>query len=149
MWLISSGMVGSSLIHSGPTGDKTFSDPVRHEHRTSWGVLLCLAPGCLQTILWDLWIARWGFHELDLFWHVQQMLDLVQIWGIWQPDPHFELFECFSRCGRVHCPAAVIRVCRYHVGVFLVCNSVWTGCVCQSGINMNIRPKVSQQNIWL
>lgn len=60
------------------------SDPSRHGHRASLGVLGCQAPGHWHQILWYPWLARWGLYGWYLAWHATRMLSWIGIWGSWR-----------------------------------------------------------------
>ena len=67
--------------------------------------------------------------------HIPQMLDWIEIWGIWRPNQHLELVVLFLKpflnhfCsveGRIILlkEAIAIREYRLHEGVCMVCNNV-------------------------
>ncbi|XP_053093745.1 carcinoembryonic antigen-related cell adhesion molecule 1 isoform X2 [Pangasianodon hypophthalmus] len=75
-------------------------------------------------------------HGLDLFvQHIPQMIDWIEIWGIWRPSQHLELLVMFlepflnnlcSMAGRIILlkEATAIREYCCHEGVYLVCSNV-------------------------
>ena len=68
-------------------------DPLKYEHSNSGGILWCL--GHWWRILWVLWVARRGLHELYLFWYTLQMPDWI--WCIRKPRQSLGLFVMFFR----------------------------------------------------
>ena len=53
-------------------------------------------PGCVRTLMSQsqIW-STVGIHGLELFWHIQLMLDLIGTDIIWRPDWCLELFVMF------------------------------------------------------
>ena len=110
----------------------TLADPSRHGHKSSVGVLWCLAWGCWQWILWVPWVAGWGLSlEQTCPTDTSTGWDLVNL-GIQSTPFSFSAVEC----------------CCYE-GVYLVYNSVWVGGACQVAPPWIPGPIVSQQNTAL
>lgn len=120
------------------------SDPSHHVHKTSGGILLCLAPWCWQQMLCGLWCVVQMVPNLYIF----SFLVVSWNWDLWKLKYEFKT-DIFSCCWE----PAVVRWYHCHRGGWdgggSLQNCLVDGVVYRPDIDMNHRTQGFLEVKWI